>query len=145
MINKFKKIVLLIATISILPVSFVTFLSLNQIMNGIFHHMQLFFVRLLNPNINPYQLPSIKVLPSLQLNLSPLVNTELFIVGALWGWFLMIFYLLHLVKNARIKGENKITWIIIFVLTNVFGMIVYWFLHISRDGGVRNKSNYGET
>ncbi|HUU88487.1 MAG TPA: hypothetical protein VMX17_12150 [Candidatus Glassbacteria bacterium] len=145
MMKKFKKIILLIATIGILPVSFIIFLSLNQIMNGIFQHMQLFFVRLLNPNINPYQLPSMKILPCLQLNLPPLVNIGLFIVGTLWGWLLMIFYLIHLVKNARIKGRNKIFWIIAFAFTSVLGMTIYWFLHIWKYSGIGNKSNSGET
>ena len=131
--KKFGKIILLISTISMFPISFLSFFSFYPVFNRIFNNLKFFIVRLLDPNINPYIVPSIEIFPFFNLHLPPLLGIGLLIIGTMLGWFLMAFYIVHLVKNRRIKGEDKMLWLIVLILGNIFGMIIYWFLHVWKE------------
>ncbi|GAI91822.1 unnamed protein product, partial [marine sediment metagenome] len=61
--KKFGKIILLISTISMFPISFLSFFSFYPVFNRIFNNLKFFIVRLLDPNINPYIVPSIEIFP----------------------------------------------------------------------------------
>jgi hypothetical protein len=49
-------------------------------------------------------------------------------------WGLMIFYIIHVVKNRSLSKDQRILWIILLVFLNILGMLIYFFLYIWKEG-----------
>ena len=43
---------------------------------------------------------------------------------------LMLFYVVHAVRNPRVSGNMKIVWVICLVQLNIMAVPIYWFLEI---------------
>ncbi|MFZ1699860.1 MAG: hypothetical protein WBO10_15540 [Pyrinomonadaceae bacterium] len=43
---------------------------------------------------------------------------------------LMIFYIIHAVKNTRLDSNMRIIWILVFFFGGMLGLPVYWYLQI---------------
>jgi hypothetical protein len=46
---------------------------------------------------------------------------------------LLIFALVDVIKRTRVKGNNKLVWILIIVLVNVIGPIIYLAIGRKED------------
>jgi hypothetical protein len=58
--------------------------------------------------------------------------------GGLIGLLITIFWIWMLIDcltNASIRGTEKIVWVLVIVLTNFIGAVLYYFL--ARSGGSR--------
>jgi hypothetical protein len=59
---------------------------------------------------------------------------------------LMVFYIVNVFGNDRIKPDMKALWAIVLFMGNAFAMPIYWYLYIWRDDpkalqGVTNPSS----
>lgn len=45
---------------------------------------------------------------------------------------LMVFYIIHAVKDARLKSDMRVIWIILIVMGGMLAHPVYWYLQIWR-------------
>lgn len=52
-----------------------------------------------------------------------------------------IYYIIHAVKNPKYNDQNRMIWILILVLTNGIGSIIYFVTQIWMD---TNAGNIGE-
>ncbi len=48
----------------------------------------------------------------------------------LFGLGIMIFYLIHAIRNKHFNDTEKLIWILVIVLANTLGSIVYFFVII---------------
>lgn len=57
---------------------------------------------------------------------------------------LTVFYLIHIVRNVRIASlEIKGLWVVVLLSSNLATMLVYWFVHIWRDGEMEDERSLG--
>jgi hypothetical protein len=59
---------------------------------------------------------------------------------------LMVFYVVNVFRNDRIKPDMKALWAIVLFMGNAFAIPIYWYLYIWRDDpkalqGVTNPSS----
>jgi hypothetical protein len=47
---------------------------------------------------------------------------------------LLVFALLDVVRRRRVRGNNKVVWILVIVLINVIGPIIYLAVGRQEDG-----------
>lgn len=52
--------------------------------------------------------------------------------------FLLIFYIIKIIKNEKLESNKKVMWVLLLLFFNVVTMIAYYFLHILRDKKVDN-------
>jgi len=53
------------------------------------------------------------------------------ILSSLISIFSLIFYLIHVLKNPNLEqNNNRIVWILVIVLVNGIGSIIYWIAEI---------------
>jgi hypothetical protein len=60
----------------------------------------------------------------------------LHLVTILWVWALLVFYLIHLFKTARVLKDQKVLWAVVLFMGNMIAMPVYWYLYIWSDAPV---------
>ena len=48
-------------------------------------------------------------------------------------WVLMIFYIIHVVKNQRLSKDQRVLWILLFVFVNIIAMLIYYFMYIWKE------------
>jgi hypothetical protein len=53
--------------------------------------------------------------------------------------FLLVFYIIHVVKNKRIKDDMRIIWILIIFFGSMFAMPVYWYLYILKEDKISER------
>lgn len=47
---------------------------------------------------------------------------------------LMIFYIIHAVNNKTLVGNERLTWILLFVFVGLIAFPIYWYTKILKDG-----------
>lgn len=55
---------------------------------------------------------------------------------------LLIYYLVHILKNPRLDANTRLMWVLIVLLTGIVGNIVYWFFQIWREDDDRVSHGY---
>ena len=50
-----------------------------------------------------------------------------------WNFILIVFYIIHAVRNGALKNEMKALWAAIIFMGSVLVMPVYWYLNIWRE------------
>jgi hypothetical protein len=53
------------------------------------------------------------------------------------GLFLLVFYIIHAIRNSKIEGMEKIIWILIIAVAGFVTMPIYWYVHIWKEGSIR--------
>lgn len=64
------------------------------------------------------------------------VMKPIFILGfgmALLSLGLLVFFIMHLVRNKKVESNERIIWILVFLLAGIAGYPVYWYMRIWRD------------
>ena len=51
----------------------------------------------------------------------------------LLGFGLLIFYIVHAVKNKKLDSNERIMWILLFVFVSNIACMIYWVLRIWQD------------
>jgi hypothetical protein len=46
---------------------------------------------------------------------------------------MLIFYVLHAVKNEKITSDMRIVWILLFFFAGIFAQPIYWYLQVWKD------------
>ncbi len=46
---------------------------------------------------------------------------------------LIIFYVVHAVKNSILSSEQRLLWVVLLILGGLFAGPVYWYLYLWRD------------
>jgi uncharacterized membrane protein len=55
------------------------------------------------------------------------------IIAALLSIFLLIFFIMHLVRNKKVDSTERIIWILVFLLAGGIGYPIYWYMRIWKD------------
>lgn len=53
---------------------------------------------------------------------------------------LLIYFIIHAINNTRVKNEERIIWILVFLFASSIGFPIYWGLRIWPDD--KNESNF---
>lgn len=64
------------------------------------------------------------------------VFAPIFILGifmAVVSLGLLVFFIMHLVRNRKVEGMERIVWILIFVFVSMVGYPIYWYMRIWRE------------
>ena len=43
---------------------------------------------------------------------------------------LMIYFIIHAINNPRVKSEERIIWVLVFIFTSSIGFPIYWGIRI---------------
>jgi len=43
---------------------------------------------------------------------------------------LMIYFIIHAINNPRVKSEERIIWVLVFIFTSSIGFPIYWVIRI---------------
>lgn len=43
---------------------------------------------------------------------------------------LMIYFIIHAINNQRVKSEERIIWVLVFIFTSSIGFPIYWGIRI---------------
>lgn len=55
-------------------------------------------------------------------------------LAAISQLLVLILYLLHAMKNPRLKeGNDRLVWILVLLFANFIGAVIYWWLQIWQD------------
>lgn len=54
---------------------------------------------------------------------------------------LLIFYIVHLIKNKNLDNNERIIWVLLFVFLGLFAFPIYFFLKITGKQGVELGAN----
>jgi len=78
--------------------------------------------------------------------LSLFIVVGLNLVSIFMGIILLIIYIVHLLKNDKIKNEKRLMYLVFIIILGIFAMPIYWYFYIWKDQ-MRNrvKANYRET
>jgi hypothetical protein len=65
----------------------------------------------------------------------PIVGDVLWLVimallAGLLSFGLMIYYIIHAINNPQVDNNEKIVWVLLFVLVNVVSFPIYWYMRI---------------
>lgn len=55
-------------------------------------------------------------------------------LAILTGIGLLIYYIIHVVKNQKFDNTMKLIWILVFLFANGIGTIIYYFVEILPSG-----------
>ncbi len=54
---------------------------------------------------------------------------------------LLVWALLDIIRRERVKGGNKVIWILVIVLINIIGPIVYFIFGREEDSSEKDSDN----
>lgn len=65
----------------------------------------------------------------------PIVGDVLWLVimalmAGLLSFGLMVYYIIHAINNPQMDNNEKIVWVLLFVLVNVVSFPIYWYMKI---------------
>jgi len=61
----------------------------------------------------------------------------LFILGMIMGVIslgLLVFFIMHLVRNKTMDGTERVIWILVFLFAGMVGYPIYWYMRVWKDG-----------
>jgi len=47
---------------------------------------------------------------------------------------LLIFFIMHLIRNKMMDSTERIIWILVFLFAGIVGYPIYWYMRIWKDG-----------
>jgi hypothetical protein len=53
--------------------------------------------------------------------------------GGLLSFGLLVYYIIHAINNKKIDSNERILWILIFLVGNIIAFPIYWFMRIWKD------------
>jgi uncharacterized membrane protein YfcA len=59
-----------------------------------------------------------------------------FILGLLMGLLslgLLIFFIIHLVRNKAMDSIERVIWILVFLFAGIVGYPIYWYMRVWKD------------
>jgi len=60
----------------------------------------------------------------------------IFILGIIMGILslgLLVFFIMHLIRNKQMDGMEKVVWILVFFFAGIVGYPIYWYLRVWKD------------
>lgn len=60
----------------------------------------------------------------------------IFIVGLMMGLLslgLLIFFIMHLIRNKKMEGTERVIWILVFLFAGMIGYPIYWYMRVWQD------------
>ncbi|HET9745814.1 MAG TPA: hypothetical protein VFP97_08880 [Chitinophagaceae bacterium] len=60
----------------------------------------------------------------------------LFILGMIMGLLslaLLVFFIMHLVRNKTMDGTERVIWILVFLFAGIVGYPIYWYMRVWKD------------
>ena len=74
----------------------------------------------------------------------PIVGDVLWLVimallAGLLSFGLMIYYIIHAINNPQVDNNEKIVWVLLFVLVNVVSFPIYWYMRIWKRQEMANN------
>lgn len=68
-------------------------------------------------------------------NLIPVVYAllKVHVIMIFWTFALLAFYLISLKRNSFLSRDQKIMWIILFIVAGLISLPIYWYIHIWRQ------------
>lgn len=67
----------------------------------------------------------------------------LVIIGLLMGLLsfgLMVYYIIHAINNTQIDNNEKIIWVLLFVLVSLVSFPIYWYMRIFKRNEIVTMS-----
>lgn len=55
------------------------------------------------------------------------------IMMALLSIFLLVFFIMHLVRNKKIESTERIIWILVFLFAGMIGYPIYWYMRVWNE------------
>ncbi len=55
------------------------------------------------------------------------------IILSLFHLGLLIYFIIHAINNNRVKSDERIIWILVFIFVSTIGFVVYWAIRIWPD------------
>ena len=46
---------------------------------------------------------------------------------------LLIFFIMHLVRNKKVDGTERVIWVLVFLLAGGIGYPIYWYMRIWKN------------
>lgn len=46
---------------------------------------------------------------------------------------LLIYYIMHVLNNPKLQGNDQLMWLIIIIFANMIGYAIYWYVKIWKD------------
>lgn len=56
------------------------------------------------------------------------------IVMSMLSLGLLIFFIMHLVRNKKIDSTERIIWILVLLFAGIIGYPIYWYMRIWKEG-----------
>lgn len=60
----------------------------------------------------------------------------LFTVGLVMGLLsigLLVFFIMHLVRNKIMDGTERVIWVLVFLFAGIIGYPIYWYMRVWKD------------
>ena len=60
----------------------------------------------------------------------------LFILGVIMGLLslgLLVFFIMHLVRNKNMDGTERVIWVLVFLFAGLVGYPIYWYMRVWKD------------
>jgi TM2 domain-containing membrane protein YozV len=61
----------------------------------------------------------------------------LFILGVVMGLLslgLLVFFIMHLVRNKTMDGTERVIWVLVFLFAGIVGYTIYWYMRVWNEG-----------
>jgi hypothetical protein len=52
------------------------------------------------------------------------------IIMAILSLGLLVFFIMHLIRNKQMEGIEKVVWILVFFFAGIVGYPIYWYMRI---------------
>ena len=90
----------------------------------------LFFVFSMFPTFiqwDKYEPDAFEVISTIQ----PIIIVGIFL--AMLSIFLLVFFIMHLVRNRTMDSTARIVWILVLLFAGIIGYPVYWYMRVWKD------------
>ncbi len=60
----------------------------------------------------------------------------LFMLGIVMGILslgLLVFFIMHLVRNKTMDGTERVIWVLVFLFAGIVGYPIYWYMRVWKD------------
>ena len=64
------------------------------------------------------------------------VFAPMFILGMVMGLLslgLLVFFIMHLVRNKSMEGTERVIWILVFLFAGIVGYPIYWYMRVWNE------------
>lgn len=55
------------------------------------------------------------------------------IIMAILSLGLLVFFIMHLIRNKQMEGIEKVVWILVFFFAGIVGYPIYWYMRIWKE------------